>query len=545
MLAEEKYQRQYTHFLKFLVWNLARQNSISQRLIGKLGKVATKNIQRKYCKELFCQGESLLPATRYLRDVRTPTQVIVCQNKEEKEPDSGLVLLLNHLRIPYRVVRLKDIRNQNNPLFSELKIVFIQDIAVSEIPPSFFAEDISFQMIFFGKKYNRNSFESTIDCIADEPEIYKINSTHLFIGSSFDKFLSYNDGLRSNFSATIISAIKNNINGPVITGMLMPKIGLRIDDVTGENCASWLNPIIESGWKPNLGIFCDDFRRISKKDEEYISNLSNDSRVECSPHAFTSDRFIFFDYPNGKPFTKGEFLERWKVVTHLFKKKNIPISSVINPHFHVVSKACVEVFNEFDIKYLFTELEIGSMNRNPNSKSLPSGDPTCTTGQINNSFLQQIYSGDSCLDCNQKDSLYDFFMNNESSDKTDNHTAAKRIEERLKLSVRCGFPAFVTTHEYYLSERSDTSLTKLWEAVEGTLDNDMMKASLTHIGECCWDHTHATIESIKEISGDAFEITFSGSAKKNFNLNIWGSQKKSQIPVNAFEGRQTQIINLV
>src|SRR5439155_2126986 len=137
----------------------------------------------------------------------------------------------------------------------------------------------------------------------------------------------------------------------------------------------------------------------------WLSSWARERLIDVSPHAFTANDFLFFDYPRGIPFSKIEFDAKWRQATTLFQQWGFPLSPVLNTHFHTLSACAQPMLGEAGIKYFYSELAPDSVSRQPSPRYYPSGDPTLTTGQPGNPAIQQIYSGDSTSDCNQPSSL--------------------------------------------------------------------------------------------------------------------------------------------
>ena len=240
--------------------------------------------------------------------------------------------------------------------------------------------------------------------------------------------------------------------------------------------------------------------------------LVEEGRIEISPHAFTTNKFIFFDYENGKPFSGKEFAEIWEKVLRDFDEWKIPLSPILNAHFHAFSSVGYPTLLGHNVKYNFSELSPDRIAVQPCSNYLPSGDPICTTGQAQTHGIFQIFSGDSAQDCNRSDSLYDFLMHTDSNNLIED--VSQRIFKRLSLSLDTGFAAFVTTHEYLLNKLTPAQQTHILEKVEALLSNYSLqpqKAALSEIGRACENHTNILIESIN-FRNDQWTVTLSGES---------------------------------
>ena len=190
-------------------------------------------------------------------------------------------------------------------------------------------------------------------------------------------------------------------------------IGLRIDDVKGDNISIYLDDICQHNWNPDLGIFLDDIEKSRKSVKKYLSDLNKKNLVSIGPHSYSNEKFIFYNYPKGRPYSQSEFDSIWNDVLSQFTRYKFNLSPVINAHFHVLSESAASRIVENGVKYFFSELEIGEHKSIPSDKYWPSGDPQNCTGVLNNSDgdgVFQLSSGDNILDTLNPKSNYDFLM---------------------------------------------------------------------------------------------------------------------------------------
>jgi hypothetical protein len=257
---------------------------------------------------------------------------------------------------------------------------------------------------------------------------------------------------------------------PLVTGKFAPLVGLRIDDVEGHGLETWLPAMVAHGWQPNLGLFINSFSAGDNPAAPSLAAHCRDRRCDVSPHAFDASTFLFFDYPWGRPYSRDAFLERWRQAQFCFTRNNLPLSPVLNTHFHVLSRTAADMLAPAGIEYFFSELTLDGMNPEPDRGNWPSGDATLCTGRSDVSGIYQLSSGDYILDVMQPRSNYDFMMHGgeEGPDK-----ARARIKRRLTLSLDCGFPAYITTHEYFFRTWPDAASHEgLWAGV----DEDLSRA---------------------------------------------------------------------
>jgi hypothetical protein len=524
------------HRMKFQLWDFARTHPFLGKPIRAAGKYFIQREVKKYQRKLTALGKTILPKDRYLRAKEIPTQVIVISNgRHDSDSIFGIRLMLNHLKIPYRMIDMKAYRtaHQNKDQHVNLVISCEDMESISEKQSTVFQDRT--HVLFprkppdIGKDFQR--LENTT------VKAYVGPNHFLIIDSDPARLLPHRDGLRSLFFADILSAIKHSLSTPLITGMLPPYVGLRIDDVKGEGCENYLPILIKSGWKPNLGIFLEDLLKSESNAIEYFSDLAKKECIEFSPHSFTANRFIFFDYPKGIPLNKEQFEKTWKYVRSLFASWKLPISKVINAHFHVISKSCIEHLCAEGIRYFFSELPPDSLSPVPDPTFFPMGNPVFTTGQDNHDEFLQIYSGDPASTCTDVDSLYDFLMHSDLEKGPDDPVS--RIMKRLELSLNCGFAAFLTTHEYLLNDLDMEIMNAICNNTEDQIRKldigPVKKVPMSALGESCSEHRNVIIHSVKTYGPNKWGVELVGRSEGLGVLSIVGKGKTSQfVPIPSF-----------
>jgi len=532
------------HALKFLLWDFSRRYPNLGRPIRFAGRLATQRDVLNYQRRLLDAANQIRPENRYIRPRGEATQAFVIRGRFSRTGSTGegLSLLLNHLRIPYRELDPGEFfQDDSQGIPDECALLFYEG---EDDPPHWVLQGgYGFAVVVFGGSDRLFSGDHETLCTVPV-EMRKAKGCALLVRSKSTRFLPTSDGLRSPFSAAFISSLLQVLQRPLVTGMLPPQVGLRLDDVTGERTLDYLPVLLRAGWRPNLGIFTDDMLKADSNVIQYVSDQAYQGAVDLSPHGLSSNRFLFFNYPYGKEYTREEFQDLWTQVLKLFEKWGFPLSDVVNAHFHTVSKSCIGLFEKKNIRYYFSEKPPGKMYPHPDIAFLPAGDPTCTTGQDWDHPIVQIYSGDNSLACMQKDSLYDFMMHADLS-KKERHPAF-RISKRLELSLWCGFASFITTHEYLLSSLDEPLQEELWSAVNDSLTkiapfNVSHKATLSQIGENCYNHTNMIIRSV-ETDGNSLIVKMTGYPIGNPRLGVFRKGRIDWSGVTRFAGRVETVI---
>ena len=517
------------HKLKFYLWYYSKKNIFIEKPINLLGKISTLNFLNNYKKKIKKKFSEYMPVDRYERENSIPKQFyIIKDDKNSTYEMLGLKILMNHFRIPFTEISLKkfDPSLVNNITES----IFLISIQLSSEKlkkiTAIFSNKIE-KIINFGSiDFNRDNISDNLCTINNNPE----------------ELLPFNMGLRSliveKFTDILLSSKK-----PIITGFMPPHIGIRIDDVMGKKIDKYLPILLKHNWKPNLGIFTDSFKDYKNNITKYISSQNNLNNIEISPHAYNVRNFIFHNYSNGKPLTEKTFKKNWNIVKEQFKKCNFTICPVLNAHFHAFSKECFDILKKNGIKYIYSEFAPSKIMPIPNKKYLPSGDPINTTGQASENIIQ-VYSGDSVMCCNQKNSYYDFLMHTKNSNKINN--AFNRIVTRLNLSLKTGFASFFTTHEYLLNKLNEDELSLLFEKIDSYIVKSKfspVKTSLSEIGRNCENHTNIIIYSIKK-EDNKYSILVKGKSNGDFYLSSFGNGKINFFKFDSFtEKKVVEIFN--
>jgi hypothetical protein len=517
--------------IKFLLWDFARRHPILGRPIRFLAKIATRNFDGSYRRQLKRHKTALLPTDRYERPLECPTQVFIVTDQDADPDDlAGARLLLNHLRIPYRFVEL-----EHSPA------------------PSFPMTDGSILLLLCDRPWQAlsrlQSFGPSckVLCVDAEEWPHTNMDRHLYhLQARFKDLLPWNQGLLSPLAASVVRLLMDAATIPLFTGMLPARVALRLDDIAGRRFNDYLLPILKNGWKPNLGLFTDDVARADSGVRKVLADQSREGWLETSPHAFSANDFIFFDFPHGRPWNEGEFLNRWNRVKRQFQDWSLPLSPVLNVHFHALSRVCLPVLAEEGIRFHYSELALDQTGVAPGPQCLPSGDPMAATGSLGNKDFLQIYSGHSTLNCNQPASLYDFLMHVKLSNQP--LQSVERLLERLRLTLHCGFASFVTTHEYLLAGLPRPIQQTLWDQVNSGLSSlfpgSVQKISMGELGRHCSDHTVTIVESVRQAGSGRWTVQLSGSSSGTSCLVVFEKGRCREIPIPAFETAHRMDITL-
>jgi hypothetical protein len=251
---------------------------------------------------------------------------------------------------------------------------------------------------------------------------------------------------------------------------------------------------------------------------------------------------LFFDYPKGQSVELDKFSENWAEIQDNFETWRMPLSSVLNAHFHAFSSVSFPALRNRKVRYNYSELFPDSIAVKPDSRYLPSGDPICTTGQMQNGGIAQISSGDSAQDCLSQGSLYDFLMHNDQRNVV--ASASRRVFDRLNRSLFTGFAAFITTHEYLLAKLTNQQQFSMWDEIERLIGRHSLsprKESLSEIGRACENHTGIVIDSV-DFRNNEWIVNLTGISNGESYLTVFRGGRLNLVKLPAFRSNLRQVV---
>ena len=511
-------ERQF-HRLKFRLWYFSRRYPTVGLPLRWAAQLATSGFESGYRRRLESLGDGLFPSDRYERAFTVPCQCTVVTDGASPDDLRGLTLLLNHLRIPYHRGGLRDV-TATTAAHSQQPALFLMVGATANAVASLSAMAPRLQVVGFGSRTEEG------------PMVTRLSALPAGL-------LPYREGLRSALTRAVVQALIH-AEFPIVTGMLPPQAGMRVDDVAGTTCNRYVPELNERGWVPNLGIFLEDFR---PEAAALLSRLDRAGRIECSPHAQNAYEFLFFNYKDGEPFAIDRFASMWSEAVRQFDEWGLAVCPVLNAHFHAFSQSAYPVLAASGVRYVFSELAPDHVDARPGPHYLPSGDPICTTGQPGAEVMWQIHSGDPTLNCNLPASTYDFLMHNDGRDVR--LQAGRKIADRIALSLETGFAAWATTHEYLLDRLSQADTAVMLDESDRRLVGatvPFVKAPMSAIGRACENHSTAVIDSV-ETTATGARVSLRGGASGGDALAILGTGKLALREVPAFNGSHFEEIH--
>lgn len=485
--------------LKFGLWKFSRKHPIVGRPIRWAAAMTMRGADQRHRHAMAAGLADILPADYYVRAFDIPTQAWILEEGATANSLRGMALLLNHLRVPFRQGRLEDFQAN----YGDQAALVLVAKAVS-VPGGALVQVVD-----------------------------------------GERLLPHRDGLRSDYVADLLAQWRSALPGPLVTGMLPPSVAMRIDDINGIGIREYLPPMLACGWKPNLGIFVQAFAGGQNSVAPWLADLAKEGHVSISPHALSETDLLFFDLAWGRPRTEEDFLECWARVEAIMAENQFPLSSAVNAHFYLMSTAAVDTLVSKGARHHFSEFTIDSQSTRPDSENWPSGDPLHCTGRLHASGLVQIAVGDNMATLMNSDSHYDFLMHIQAGDVPG---AARRAMRRLQLSLDCGFPAFITSHEFLLCDMlRPNEHQQLWQALDVELkarDIVPQKIGLDALGGICESHRTSVLESVCLSPSGGCDVTLSGNAPKGVQLRVLGPGGDRMQHIAPFQGLTRHTIAL-
>lgn len=507
------------HRLKFRLWYFSRIHPTLGRPLRRAAEQATRGFLSGYQRKMERMGTALFPADRYERPPDVPCQCVLLADGASADQRRGATQLLNHLRIPFHrasardLEQLLDASGESPALVVAIRLPAADAAALLEL-----SGRRRLHLVAFGAGAASSS----------DPRVAWLE------GDPAD-LLPYRSGLRSSLSMKFLQAIRA-CEFPVVTGWLPPRVAMRVDDVAGDTCRAYVPAMIEAGWVPNLGLFMEDFKQHASDCAPFLAALDREQQVEVSPHAMTAYEFLFYNYKDGEPFPDEQFASMWAAARRQCEEWGLSVCPVLNAHFHAFSPNTYPLLSDAGVKYIFSELAPNGIGAEPGPRYLPSGDPLCTTGQLDGGGMYQIHSGDPTLCCNLADSTYDFLMHNDSGDVV--AQAGRKIAERLALSLGTGFAAFATTHEYLLASLTRAQIAAILCEADRRLAEmpyRPAKVPLSEIGRACENHTSTVVRSVRR-HDHGWTVDVTGRSAGEATLCVFGRGGVAEHAVPGFAG---------
>lgn len=115
-----------------------------------------------------------------------------------------------------------------------------------------------------------------------------------------------------------------------------------IGDAIGSHDFAWIEPLVQTGFWPHVGVFPDDIDAISQvrsqshfadRVVEAMRRYVRDGQAEFSPHAATWDgAFLLYARPDGSEIPTAELAQRLSGVDRQFARYGVPWARTLNPH---------------------------------------------------------------------------------------------------------------------------------------------------------------------------------------------------------------------
>jgi hypothetical protein len=240
---------------------------------------------------------------------------------------------------------------------------------------------------------------------------------------------------------------------------LPPLVSARVDDVTGAGGLGWLAAFEEQGIRPSIGTLHDEWLDAGKP---AIEGIVAASRRGCSvsPHAFSMERFIWFDAPRGCPFSEPRIQAHAAQLAADAKATGLVFGQTLNAHFDVIGSTAVAAAHGLGFRYALGEHALDQDWREPPRARDPLGTPLYAYGPLDSSgkifgFQAAGAIASSAAPRSRYDWLRNFIEIDASTGKPireslDRAGAVKQGVTQLLSALDAGFPAYLLAHEIHL-----------------------------------------------------------------------------------------------
>lgn len=142
---------------------------------------------------------------------------------------------------------------------------------------------------------------------------------------------------------------------PFVMQGLPPMITMRVDDVDGVGSQymqdlEWLQICNEFGLIPWVGIFT---RTNSVSFYGILRDLIDNNLATASPHSFTIDDLIYFNYDDNPDFSAPDSVRK---VRDIFNANNLQMSNYLVPHHYLLTSDALAEIRSMGIEFIGTNI---------------------------------------------------------------------------------------------------------------------------------------------------------------------------------------------
>ncbi len=255
-----------------------------------------------------------------------------------------------------------------------------------------------------------------------------------------------------------IGAIDRVVGNEEWRDPLPPLVSARVDDVTGKGGLGWLAAFEEHGIRPSIGTLHDEWLASG---ETAVRGIVAASERGCSvsPHAFSMDRFIWFDAPRGCSFSLARMQEHRSKLENDARRTGLEFGKTLNAHFDVIGSTAVDAAHELGFRYALGEHVLDQDWREPPRARDPLGTPLYAYGPLDpEKKLFGFQAAGAIASSAAPRSRYDWLRNFIALDATgkpireslDRAGAVQQGVTQVLSALDAGFPAYLLAHEMHL-----------------------------------------------------------------------------------------------
>jgi hypothetical protein len=253
---------------------------------------------------------------------------------------------------------------------------------------------------------------------------------------------------------------------------LPPLVSARVDDVTGAGGLGWLAALEAQGLRPSIGTLHDTWLASGESAVQgIVAAAKRGSSV--SPHAFSMDRFFWFDAPHAAPFSDESVAAHWAKVDRDCRATGLVLGKTINAHFDVIGANAARAAIERGFRYVLGEHELSQDWREAPRARDPLGTPLYSYGPAGDGLFG-FQAGGSLPSSAAPASRYDWLRNFLEVDRRTNRPVRASLDRagavrqgvtQLLSALFAGFPAYLIAHEIHLDTIGGELVGEVLEAV--------------------------------------------------------------------------------
>lgn len=236
-------------------------------------------------------------------------------------------------------------------------------------------------------------------------------------------------------------------------------VSARVDDVTGAGGLGWLGALEDHGIRPSVGTLHDEWLASGEAAVRGVVAASTRG-ASVSPHAFSMERFIWYDAPRGCPFSLAAMQAHRAKLEADARATGLRFGRTLNAHFDCVGTSALEAARALGFRYVLGEHALDQDWRSGPRRRDPLGTPLFATGWLDagRTFLGYQAAGaiaSSAAPLSRYDWLRNFLELDPATGRPiaaslDRAGAVRQGVTQLLSGLHAGLGGYLVAHEMHL-----------------------------------------------------------------------------------------------